>query len=331
VLVRVLGPLAVITDDGPVVLTSRRERGLLAALALHGGRGVGYDALSEGVFGAESPARPRHALATLALRLRERLGPAVIETVDGGYRLNPTLVTIDAEVFEESVRSGVGLVEAMAAWRGHPFAELEGWPPADRARVRLEELRLHAEEEVAAQDLSAGEPSRAVGELEALVAAAPFREHRWVLLIRALYAAGRQADALAAFQRARTLLVGELGIEPGPELVAAERAVLAQDQTLATRPARGSLPLPLTSFVGRAAELDAVAALVRTHRLVTLTGSGGVGKSRLAQRAAFELADKYPGGVWWVELAPALTPEAVLVVVAAGRCCSRPARRRSSC
>jgi predicted ATPase/DNA-binding SARP family transcriptional activator len=313
----VLGPLMVTTDGGTIALPSRRERTLLAVLALEAGRVVDYDTLAEAVFGAEPPARPRHALATLVSRLRDRLGPAVVVTAENGYRLAQPVV-VDASVFEEAIRSGVGLAEAMAWWRGRPYAELDGWPPADAARVRLEELRHHGEEELAARGLAAGAPGAVVGELEALVAEAPFRERRWVLLIQALHAAGRQADALAAFQRARTLLVEELGIEPGPELVAAEQAVLAHAPAIAARPPRTSLPTPLTSFVGRKAELGPLAALISTHRLVTLTGAGGVGKSRLAQRVAADLVVGYPGGVWWVELAPAATPEAVLAVVAAG-------------
>jgi predicted ATPase len=165
--------------------------------------------------------------------------------------------------------------------------------------------------------LDLDDPGALVGGLETLVAAAPFRERRWVLLIRALYASGRQADALAAYQRARTRLIEELGVEPGPELVAAEQAVLAHE-AVAARPPRSTLPAPLTSFIGREDELRRLGPLVLEHRLVTLTGSGGVGKSRLAQEVAAEMLGEHPGGVWWVELAPATTPEAVVGLLAAG-------------
>jgi DNA-binding SARP family transcriptional activator len=241
-LVGVLGPVVVTTDDGPIALPSRRERALLAVLALHDGQLVDYDTLADGVFGDEPPARPHHALATLVSRVRNRLGPGVVTTVDGGYGLEPG-VAIDAALFEQAVRSTVRLADAIAWWRGRPYAELDGWPPAEAARVRLEELRRHAEEEAVADALRSGEAGAGavVANLETMVAAAPFRERRWVLLIQALYAAGRQADALAAFQRARTMLVEELGIEPGPELVAAERAVLAHERPPPTPPARTSL------------------------------------------------------------------------------------------
>jgi predicted ATPase/DNA-binding SARP family transcriptional activator len=299
--VGVLGPVAVTTDEGAIALPSPRERALLAVLSLHGGRVVDYDTLADAVFGDEAPARPLHALASLVSRVRKRVGTTVVATAPGGYRLDSTVVTVDADVFEQAVRSGVGLAEAMASWRGRPYAELDGWPPADAARVRLEELRHHGEEELAAALLRTEDPGAAVGELEALVATAPFRERRWVLLIRALYAAGRQADALGAFQRARTLLVDELGIEPGPELVAAERAVLAQE-----RPASGSvpnsLPAPLTSFIGRGEVVDEITALLAGNRLVTLTGPGGVGKTRVAAALVDATSSKFPDGAGWADL-----------------------------
>jgi predicted ATPase/DNA-binding SARP family transcriptional activator len=305
VLVGVLGPVVVTGDDGPVALASRRERALLAVLALFGGRVVDYDTLGDGVFGAEPPARLRHALATLVMRVRERLGPDVVETLDGGYGLNQQAVSVDAVLFETAVRSGDGLREALTWWRGRPYAELEGWPPADAGRVRLEELLRHAEEEVAARALGADDPGALVGEFEALVAAAPFRERRWVLLVRALYAAGRQADALGAFRRARTLLVEELGIEPGAELVAAERAVLAHESPTVARsaPTSGNLRTRATGLIGRTDDLDQIAVDVLDHRVVTLTGPGGVGKTVVALAVADGLRPHFPDGVWLVELA----------------------------
>ncbi len=314
----VLGPAVVTTDDGRVAISSRRERALLAVLALEQGRFVEQEVLVDAVFGDAPPVRPRHALATLVMRLRERLGPDAVETAQGGYRLDATHLTVDAVTFEQAVKSGTGLRGAMTRWRGRPFVDLDGWPPAEPARVRLEELHDHAEELLAAQDLLEGDAGSLVGELEALVAAAPFRERRWVLLIEALYAAGRQADALAAFKRARRLLVEELGVEPGPELVAANQAVLAHHSTTPRRSPPSSLPSPLTTFIGRQIEVRLLGAMASSHRLVTLVGTGGVGKSRLAQRLAVDLTDRHPGGTWWIELAPATTTEAVLAAIGAG-------------
>jgi predicted ATPase/DNA-binding SARP family transcriptional activator len=287
-------------------------------LALYDGRVVDHDTLAEGVFGDDPPARPRHAIATLVLRLRDRLGPGIVVTTDGGYRLDLSSVTIDANLFEQAVRSGAGLAEAIELWRGRPYVELEGWPPAEVARVRLEGLRDHAEEEVAAAGLRAGAAGAVVGELEALVAAAPFRERRWVLLIDGLYAAGRQADALAAYQRARTLLAEELGIEPGPDLVAAERAVLTHDAsiTAGSLPVAGNLPLPDAGLIGRDAEMTQVAVEVLNHGVVTLTGPGGVGKTVLAIAAGGALRAEFHDGVWLVELAAAARGEDVAATVA---------------
>jgi predicted ATPase/DNA-binding SARP family transcriptional activator len=306
VLVGVLGPVVVTADDRPVVLGSRRERALLAALALHVGQIVDVDTLGDAVFGAQPPNSVRHALATLVMRVRERLGAEVVETVHGGYRLNGNAVSVDAALFERAVASGDGLHEARAWWRGRPYVELDGWPPAEAARVRLEELLHHAEEELVGQALAAGDPGALVGEVEALVAAAPFRERRWVLLIRALYGAGRQRDALDAFRRARTLLVEELGVEPGPELVAAERAVLLHDESLAFGgvPRPGNVPPSGRALVGRHDDMERVAAAVLEHPTVTLTGPGGVGKTVLALAAARHLRPRFPDGVWQVELAP---------------------------
>jgi predicted ATPase/DNA-binding SARP family transcriptional activator len=316
--VGVLGPAVVMTEDGPVVIPSRRERALLAVLALEHGMFVDHDTLADAVFGDAPPSRPRHALATLVLRLRERLGPGAVETARGGYRLDSTHVTVDAVTFEHAVKSGSGLGAAMRLWHGRPFVDLEGWSPAEPARARLQELHDHAEEELVAAALRSGEAGSLVAELEALVAAAPFRERRWVLLIEALYTTGRQADALAAFNRVRRLLIEELGVEPGPELVAANEAVLAHGSPITTRAVPNSLPTPLTSFIGRGADLGALASLVGTHRLVTLIGTGGVGKSRLALRVAADVLDCYRGGVWWVELASAVTFEEMLARVAGG-------------
>jgi predicted ATPase/DNA-binding SARP family transcriptional activator len=314
----VLGPVVVTSDDGLIALPSRRERALLAALALQAGRIVDHDTLVEAVFGAEPPARPRHALATLVLRVRDRLGAGVVVTSDGGYRLDSTVAAVDAHLFEAVVRSGVGLAEAMEWWRGRPYAELDGWPPADAARVRLEELRHHGEEELAAQAVDTGEAGAVVGDLEALVAAAPFRERRWVLLIQALYAAGRQADALSAYQRARTMLVEELGIEPGPDLVAAERAVLTHDPgiTAGSLSVAGNLPSPDAGLIGRDAAIQQVAIGVLNHGVVTLTGSGGVGKTVLAIAAGGGLRAEFHDGVWLVELAAASRGDDVAATVA---------------
>jgi predicted ATPase len=156
-----------------------------------------------------------------------------------------------------------------------------------------------------------------IGELEGLVAEHPVRERLWRLLVLALYRAGRQADALAAYRRARDLLAEELGIEPGEELRALERQVLRQEVPAAAPPARHNLPALLTSFVGREAELAAVGELAGGARLVTLTGAGGAGKTRLAVELATGAVERFGDGVWLARLAGLADAELVPSVVMA--------------
>ncbi len=310
--VRVLGPIDASEHEHPIRL-SRRERALLAVLALHAGRTVPWDTLADGVFGSEVPQRVRHALATSVSRLRGRLGEERILTDVGGYRLNTDAVVLDVDVFERAVNTRQGLDDALRLWRGPPYADLEDWTPAVAARARLEELFWTAEEDRARQGLEAGTSGPLIAELTSMTVAQPYREERWVLLIQALAAAGRQADALAAYRRARTLLVEELGIEPGPALVAAERAVLLGgpagvpappiDEAASSSGRGAHLPVATVRLIGRDHDVAAVAALVHGERLVTLTGSGGVGKTELALAVASTVEGGFSDGAWWVDLA----------------------------
>jgi predicted ATPase len=188
--------------------------------------------------------------------------------------------------------------------------------------ARLTELRLAAVEDRVEADLALGRHAAVVGELEALVAEHPLRERLRGQLMRALYRSGRQAEALAAYRRTRTLLGEELGLDPSQELQRLEAAMLAQDAGLdppAEAPARRrtNVRVPLTSFVGRDEEVARVAAALDQARLVTLTGPGGSGKTRLAVEVAAGLADRVPDGVWLVELAPLRAEGSVADAVAA--------------
>ena len=209
---------------------------------------------------------------------------------------------------------------ALALWRGPAFADVrDGGVVADEAR-RLEELRLVALEERIDAELSLGRHASLVAELERLVAEEPLRERLWRQLVLALYHSQRQAEALAAYNRARTLLSESFGLDPGEELRALERAVLRQELAPASSAVeRHNLPAPLTSFVGREHELDEIAGLLRAHRLVTLTGVGGAGKTRLALEAATRQIGAWAGGVWLVDLTahadPRTTPSAVAGVL----------------
>src|SRR5215216_5853683 len=242
---RVLGPVEV-AGTGRTVRLGRRERGVLAALILGAGKTVSSDRLVDALWGERPPRTAGKTLQTYVLRLRKALGGSVIETQAPGYRLFTPVDAIDAHRFEELIRfartavvngaparAATSLRDALQLWRGNPFEELAGWAPADAEAARLGELRRVAAEELADAELACGRHAEYVAELESMVAAEPLRERRWAMLMLALYRCGRQADALRAYQRARTTLVEELGIEPGPELRALEQAVVAQNASLA--------------------------------------------------------------------------------------------------
>ncbi len=176
-------------------------------------------------------------------------------------------------------------------------------------------------------DLVLGRHGELVGELEALCREHPLRERLWELLMLALYRAGRQAEALRAYTEARGLLVNQLGIDPGPALRELEARILAQDPSLgAAGPAAleavpapmatGNLRERLSSFVGRTAELRELSEAVRSSRLVTLIGPGGVGKTRLALESAATLRQEHRDGAWLVEFASVTEPDGVAAAVA---------------
>ena len=206
----------------------------------------------------------------------------------------------------------------MALWRGPALAGLDD-DTAVSERDRLEDLRVAAVEDRAESVLALGR-TLDLAELERLVAEHPLRERLRGLLMLGLYRGGRQSEALDAYAGIRHAL-DELGLEPGAELRALQGAVLRQDATLDVEPEslreRRHLPAPATSFVGRRAEVDAVTTLLRgDSRIVTLTGTGGAGKTRVALRSAYELADAFADGVWFVGLAALVDPALVRPAIA---------------
>ena len=265
----------------------RRHRRLLAALAAAGGFST-LESLTEAVWSGDPPAAAHKTTQNLLSDLRRTLGPACIERTADTYRLAG--VEVDATQFstlDTGATDPVALRHALAWWRGLPFVELDDWAPAIIERARLVELRLTVEERLAELDLETGHVE-VTADLEALVAADPYREHRWALLVRAHTAAGRRATALEVFQRARKVLVEHLGLEPGPELVAAERAALAL-------PASARPALPRLRLVGREPERDSVLrawqrALEGSTQVLLVTGEAGVGKTHLARALAGELS-----------------------------------------
>ncbi|MGP3958201.1 BTAD domain-containing putative transcriptional regulator [Nonomuraea sp. 3N208] len=292
----ILGPLAVRSGDGAAVeVGGPRPRALLVLLLLDAGRMVSIERLIDGQYGDRPPAGAANAIQAQVSRLRRRLPAGVIEFHGAGYRLAVDREDVDAHRFERLAREGRrllanGLYAAAAAllrdaldlWRGPALADVSDAPFAGPQARRLEEARLAAMEDLLEAELALPEASP-VGALRELVAAHPLRERARGLLMRALLAAGRQAEALAVYDDTRRLLADELGADPSPELTALHLEILRGERRR-ERVTRTAPPTQLTSFVGRAEELARLDAL-REARLVTIVGPGGTGKTRLAIEA----------------------------------------------
>jgi predicted ATPase/DNA-binding SARP family transcriptional activator len=329
--IAVLGPLAMwATDGSPLDVRGVRLRGLLARLALSAGRPVGIDTLVDGLWGTGAPSA--NALQSLVSRLRAGL-PATessisVQSGPAGYTLTISPESVDALQFEELVRRGrvllstdpdqakALLTQAERLWRGDALADLRDLPFAAIEADRLEELKLGASEDLAEAAVKSGNAREVTPELEHLSVTHPLRERVHELLIRALYADGRQAEALAAYERVRSTLADELGADPGARLRDLHVSVLRGDAidpvaTTAAVPAarstapRNNLRAPMTSFVGRANDVAELARLLGNGtRLVTMVGPGGSGKTRLATETGRSLVEQTGDGIWFVELAP---------------------------
>ncbi|MQY05793.1 ATP-binding protein [Actinomadura macrotermitis] len=296
----VLGETRAWHDDGTeVMLGGPARRALLALLLARPGEAVPAGRLIEDLYGDPEAG---NALQAQVSRLRRAVP---VEHTPAGYRVAAAPEDVDAGRFErladegraalragDPARAAVLLREGLGLWRGEAFADFPDHP----AGARLAERRLAAVEDRIEADLARGEPTGLVAELRELVAAHPLRERARELLMRALRAEGRPAEALAAFAETRQMLADELGADPSPGLAGLHRELL--------RGGPAAPPAPLTGFVGRDEDLAAVARLLRTARLVTLLGPGGVGKTRLA----VEAAAAHPGEVCFVALAPLRDP-----------------------
>lgn len=320
--VGILGPLHVSGDAGVVEVASAKQRALLTLLATHVGEVVSTDRIMHALWGDEQPTAGLKTLRYHVSKLRETIGDAphrVIVTRPPGYVLAAEACQVDAAMFRAGVADARACLEsdpgkaralvadALRMWRGPALAEFEFREFARSEARSLEEERLSAIELRIQAELALGRHDEVIGELEALVDEHPYREALRGLLITALYRAGRQAEALRSYQQIRRLLGDELGIEPSPELAALEERVLLHDDSIAPPQIgtqRTNLPAPLTRFIGRARALAEVAELIAGERLVTVTGPGGSGKTRLALEVAAGLTSHFPDGAWLVELAP---------------------------
>jgi predicted ATPase/DNA-binding SARP family transcriptional activator len=299
----------------------------LAFLLLHANAAVSRDRLIDVLWGTEPPRSAVASLQVYVHGLRQALGAERIERQGTGYSFRLDPAELDFARFEHLVEAGGAalaseraadaaedLRRALDLWTGAPLADLAGEPVREEAAPQLEERRRRAVELFNDAELALGRHDELVPELERLVAAEPYRERLRVQHALALYRSGRQADALAACRAARELLVEEFGVDPEPELRELERRILNHDASLAApaapEPARTRLPTPPTPLVGRRLEVAAVGALLRREevRLVTLTGPGGAGKTRLALAVATELGPELRDGAVFVDLSAVRDP-----------------------
>jgi DNA-binding SARP family transcriptional activator len=330
-----LGPLTVRSDGMIVPIPKGKQRALLAALVLHASRTVSADELADLLWDSAPPPSAPITLQNYVKRLRQGLGAAGrerIRTEPGGYRIQVEAGELDITIMEEELATARRAARleawpavsehaavALACWRGEPFSDVV-LPGLARHEVpRLEELRSQARELRIEADFHLARYQEVITDLRRLTLTTPLREHLHALLMRALYRCGRRADALEAYQKARRVLVQELGSEPSLELKALHRQILEDDPELlrpSTRPAAPpDFPIPKqlsaapSSFTGRDAELSALASLlidVRAHApavlITAIAGSAGVGKTALAVQWAHQVAERFPDGQLYANL-----------------------------
>ncbi|WP_328493775.1 AfsR/SARP family transcriptional regulator [Streptomyces sp. NBC_00414] len=327
--IALLGALQVSASRGGAALPvpGARSQGLLVRLALAGGHPVAPRVLVDAIWAEDPPADPAHALQALVSRLRRSLGSAgLLARAAGGYRLDVAATDVDALRFERLAAAGrdrlragdprtaaAVLGEALALWGDRPGAGptvVAAVAPA--AATRLAHTSVEAVTDLAEAELALNHADMAATRLTALLAEHPLHERAAALLMDALAAQGRQAEALALYERVRETLADDLGTGPGTALRERHlRLLRAERPTQAAAAAQsgpGNLPAPLTSFIGRDDDLARIESLLAAGRLVTVVGPGGAGKTRLAVEAARRHRHAYRDGAWLADLAPVTEP-----------------------
>jgi predicted ATPase/DNA-binding SARP family transcriptional activator len=326
----VLGPVEVVA--GEVVLLPSKQRRLLGALLTRVGEAYPVDALLEAVWGNAPPRSAMSLLQVYVSQLRKALpAPARIARVDSGYALLLDEEALTVTHFERLLREGAEasaagnphlgaslLRRALGLWRGAAYGELAYEEFARAEADRLEELRLVCVEEWVEAELALGRAAEVLPELRALAAAHPARERLQASLMLALYRSGRQAEALEVYAAVRARLVDELGLEPGEDLRGLQGRILRHDPDLVAEERAyvgrlASLPASPGALLGRERERAELGALLHGPevRLITLTGAGGSGKTRLALEAAHRAAPAFANGAVFVDLAPLRDPQLV--------------------
>ncbi|MFD6139446.1 BTAD domain-containing putative transcriptional regulator [Promicromonospora sp. NPDC060271] len=308
---RVLGPLEAVIEGTSVPLGGPRPRALLGVLLANVGQPVSTGRLIDQLWGEQPPATVRTSLQVHVSGLRKVLGDRLV-TAPNGYLLEAEPTEVDALSFETLViaaravradhpaRAATDLATALDLWRGEPYAGVPDGPDVLAARTRLSELRLAAMEERFDADLAIGRHAHLVSELSGLVAQHPTRQRLAGLHLLALYRCGRVTEALESFRELEARLAREFGVEPAGEVAALARAIERRDPTLDPP---SSIPVSASRFIGRRHELERLADRLGRTRLLTLTGPGGAGKTRLAFELARDTEADHRDGVQVVELA----------------------------
>ena len=327
----VLGSLQAEENGEAIALGGQRQRAVLALLLLEVGQPVTSARIVSEIWPDQPLESVRDSLYTYVSQLRRVFGKSRILRANGGYRLDlQDTDEIDAVVFESTARHASRLLgsdpeavihllgSSLELWRGRPYEGFEDLASLASEVARLEELRLKAVEDRLEAELLAGQKP-VVADVEELCSQYPYREPLWGLLARTYYRTGRQAEALRTFTRLRSLLGDELGIDLSPEMARLEEQILLQDPILEpdAAPPPTNLPVPVSSFVGRVDELTVLDKDIHDHRLVTVVGPGGAGKTRLAIEAARKALGSFRDGVWLADLAQISQSDLVPQVVAA--------------
>ena len=336
----ILGPVEVSASGRSIGIDTAKERALLAALAAHTPATVSVSTLVDALWGDDPPATAERSLASHVSRLRRSIGTDAVRREHSGYRLDAD-IEVDAvemsELLDDATAALAGAradvasqraARARALWRGQPLVDLADSDARRGASAQLDELHRRSIDTWIDAELALGHHETIVGEIESQIAGDPLYEPMWAKLMVVLYRCGRQADALRAFERLRRILREHLGIDPSPAVANIELQVLRQDSRLdlVTGDPPNSLPGTSSSFVGRTEEVRAIEKALDAHRLVTLVGPGGIGKSRLAIAVASEVLDRYPDGAWWVDLAPVRDVGALTTRLAQGARADQPCR-----